>query len=206
MLLRLHGLVPFLDKRERTIVFMDFQDEARNVRDETDLGFPRMTGVQYERKVQEYLRNHLNDIVIHRLRANQPLTEVDLEGLERTLFEVRNGDGETLLSGLLARSEAPSLAYFVRKMVGMDRAAAHAAFSGFLAERSMTPQQIRFVELVIEQLTARGVMEASTLYEPPFSDVHSGGPDELFKGKEQVIDGIFASLRKAHDGLAGEAG
>ena len=43
----------------------------------------------------------------------------------------------------------------------MDRAAAQRAFSGFLSDQSLTPPQIRFVEMVIDQLTARGVMEAS---------------------------------------------
>ena len=33
---------------------------------------PKMTGVQYAKKVQEYLKNHLDHIVIHRLRTNQP--------------------------------------------------------------------------------------------------------------------------------------
>jgi type I restriction enzyme, R subunit len=86
-------------------------------------------------------------------------------------------------------------------MVGMDRSAAQAAFSRFLSDRSLTPQQIRFVEMVIDQLTARGVMEASALYEPPFSGLHAGGPDELFRGKQPVIEGIFESLREAHRGL-----
>jgi len=90
--------------------------------------------------------------------------------------EIGEEDGETLLSGLLARSEAPSLAYFVRTLVGLDRSAAQAAFSEFLNDRSLRPPQIRFVEMVIEQLTARGVMEASALYEPPFSIIHGGGP------------------------------
>ena len=76
-------------------------------------------------------------------------------------MEIGEEDGETLLSGLLARSEAPSLAYFVRTLVGLDRSAAQAAFSEFLNARSLRPPQIRFVEMVIEQLPARGVMEAS---------------------------------------------
>ena len=59
--------------------------------------------------------------------------------------------------------------------------------------------QIRFVELIIEQLTARGVMEASALYEPPFSNLHMGGPDGLFAGKENVIDGIFEALRAVNE-------
>ena len=94
---------------------------------------PKMTGVQYEKKVQEYLKNHLDHIVIRRLRTNQPLTATDLRGLEQTLVEIGEDDGETLLTGLLARSDAPSLAHFVRSMVGMDRAAAQEVFSGFLS-------------------------------------------------------------------------
>ena len=80
------------------------------------------------------------------------------------------------------------------RMVGMDRAAAQAAFSEFLSNRSLSTPQIRFVEMVIDQLTARGIMEASALYEAPFSSLHAGGPDELFADKSSVIDGIFEKL------------
>jgi type I restriction enzyme R subunit len=154
-----------------------------------------MTGAQYAKKVEDYLRNHLDHIVIHRLRANQPLTEVDLKGLEATLTEIGEEDGETLLSGLLAQSGAPSLAHFIRTLVGMDRTAAQAAFSQYLNDRSLTVPQIRFIEMVIDQLTARGVMDAAALYEPPFSNLDAGGPDALFAGKENVIDAVFATLK-----------
>jgi type I restriction enzyme R subunit len=83
----------------------------------------------------------------------------------------------------------------------MDRSAAQSAFSEFLSDRGLTPQQIRFVEMVIDQLTARGVMDASALYEPPFSNLHAGGPDALFAGKEEVIEGIFDKLRAANSAL-----
>jgi len=116
------------------------------------------------------------------------------EGLETALAEIGEGDGQSLLSGMQARSGAPSLAYFVRCLVGLDRSAAQAAFSGFLNDRSLTPAQIRFIEMVIDQLTARGVMEASALYEAPFSNLHAGGPDALFAGKKRVIEGIFDTL------------
>jgi type I restriction enzyme, R subunit len=129
-----------------------------------------------------------------------------LQGLEQTLTEIGEEDGRTLLTGLLDRSGAPSLAWFVRSLVGMDRAAAQAAFSTFLGDRSLTPPQIRFVELVIDQLTARGVMEASALYDPPFSNLHDGGPDALFAGgKERVIEGIFDTLKDVHAGLMARA-
>ena len=204
--LRLRGLVPFLDKTKQNIVYTDFQDQVKGVRD-VELGYmPKMTGVQYEKKVHVFLKNHLDHIVIHRLRTNQPLTATDLLGLERTLAEIGEDDGEELLKGLLTRSEAPSLAHFVRNMVGMDRVAAQRAFSGFLSDQSLTPPQIRFVEMVIDQLTARGVMEASALYEPPFSNLHAGGPEELFGGKENVIEGIFDALKEVQLGLTVKTG
>ena len=199
--LRLRGLVPFLDKKNRTIVYTNFQDEITDVRDESMIKMPKMTGAQYEKKVKDYLSNHKDHLVIHKLRNNLPLTAKDLETLETTLMEIGEEDGEALLSSLLTRTDAPNLAWFVRSMVGLDRQAVQKAFSMYLADNSLTPQQIRFVELVIDQLTARGVMDTSALYEAPFKSLHSGGPEGLFSGKEDVIEGIFQNLESAHSGI-----
>ena len=198
--LRLRGLVPFLDKKQRKFVYTDFQDEVMKVRERT-VHMPKMTGAQYEKKVKKYLRNHLDHLVVHRLRTNQPLTDADLKGLESTLVEIGEEDGEMLFAKLLARSESPSLAHFVRSLVGLDRTAAQAAFSAFLADRSLTPPQIRFIEMVIDQLSARGVIEASALYEPPFTNLHAEGPDALFGSKAEVIEGVFEALREVNSGL-----
>lgn len=195
MRLRLRELTPFLDKKRRPIVYTDFKDEVLGVREEAVFELPKMTGVQYAKKVEAYLKDHLNNIVIHRLRTNKPLTQTDLESLEATLTAIGHDEGEELLKGLLEQHQAPSLPHFIRSLVGMDNEAAKSAFSQYLSDRSLTPSQIRFVELIIEQLTARGVMDASALYEPPFSHLHSGGPDELFAGKDNVIDGIFETLK-----------
>ena len=204
--MRLRGLVPFLDKKTRKVVYTDFQDEITAVREDAAVYLPKMTGAEYEKKVQEYLKNHLDHIVIHRLRTNQPLTTTDLRGLEQTLIEIGEDDGQTLLDHLLTRNEAPSLVHFVRSMVGMDRAAAQEAFSEFLSNRSLTTQQIRFIEMVIDQLTARGVMEPSALYDAPFSSLHAGGPEALFAGKSNVIDGIFEKLKTLRPEILAEAG
>ena len=192
--LRLRGLAPFLDKKSRKVVYTDFQDEIMAVREDAAGYLPKMTGGEYEKKVQEYLKNHLDHIVIHRLRTNQPLTATDLQGLEQALVEIGEDDGEKLLTSLLARNDAPSIMHFVRSMVGMDRAAAQEVFSEFLSNRSLTTPQIRFVEMVIDQLTARGIMEPAALYEAPFSSVHADGPEALFAGNNKVIEGIFKKL------------
>ncbi len=202
---RVRKLAILFDTERRKGVYTDFQDELMGVREVENVLVPSMTGEQYEKKVADYLRNHLDHIVIHRLRTNQPLTATDLEGLEHTLVEIGDGQGESLLSGLLSRSGSPSVAYFVRSLVGMDGSAAREAFAEFLADRSLTAPQIRFVEMVIDQLTARGVMKASALYEAPFIDLHSGGPEALFAGRETVVEGIFETLRNIHSSLDRQA-
>ena len=191
---RLRTLVPFIDKKERTIVYTNFKDEILGVREDDAFEMPKMTSAQYEKKVRDYLRTHQDNIVIHKLRTNKALTETDLQGLETTLIQIGEDEGRTLFSSLLERSEAPSLAHFVRNMIGMDRVAAQEAFARFLQDKSLSPPQIRFVEMIIEQLTARGVMEAGALYEPPFTSLHAGGPDELFAGRDSVIEGLFDAL------------
>jgi type I restriction enzyme R subunit len=178
---------------------------STDVRSEVVIDMPKMTGVQYEKKVRDYLNSHRDHLVIHRLRTNQPLTATDLEGLEKTLAEIGEDEGQTLLSSLIENSDAPSLAWFVKSMVGMERGAAQTAFAEFLNDRSLNAQQIRFVEMVIDQLTARGVMKDSALYEAPFSQLHAGGPDELFVGKEAVVDSLFATLGAVHSGLSSAA-
>ena len=118
-------------------------------------------------------KKHLPDaspvnLVIHRLWSNQ------------TLAEIADDEGTMLLGHLLERSDAPSLPWFFRSLVDMDRAAVHAAFSRLLNDCGLTPKQIRFVGM----LTARGVMLSSALYETPFTNLHAGGPDVLFIGKD----------------------
>lgn len=118
------------------------------------------------------------------------------------LTEIGEDDGQALLSSLLERTEAKSFGWFVRGLVGLDRVAAQAAFADFLADRTLTPPQIRFVEMVVDQLTARGVMEPSALYEAPFASLRGGGPDALFTGRaSNVVEGLFEALVSAHRGL-----
>jgi type I restriction enzyme R subunit len=201
MRLRLRGLVQFLDKKKRVIVYTDFKDEIIGVRDAEGINMPKMTGPQYEKKVREYLRNHEMDIAIHRLRHNEPLTQSDLDGLQAALVQIGADEGDQLLTNLLARNGAPSLPHFVRSLVGLDRKAAQATFSDLLSEHSLTPKQMRFVEMIIDQLTSRGVMSAAALYEPPFSDLDAGGPDSVFAGSIGVIDRLIGALESAHQGL-----
>jgi len=70
MRLRLRELVPLLDKTKRHVVLTDFTDEITGVNEDAIVEIPRMTGVENQRKVEQFLQAHLKNIVIHRLRTN----------------------------------------------------------------------------------------------------------------------------------------
>ena len=57
------------------------------------------------------------------------------------------------------------------------------------------------MELIVERLTAQGVMETDALYEAPFADLHSGGPDGVFADRSRVVSGLFGALRSVHENL-----
>lgn len=198
---RLRGLVQFLDKKKRKIVYTNFEDEIVGTTNEDPINVPKMTGPQYAKKVEAYLKSHCDHIAIQKLRQNEPLTPTDLESLETVLVEIGEGEGEKLLNGLLEQNESQSLTHFVRKLVGMDRATAVNAFSKFLADKSLSPAQNRFIELIIDQLSVQGVIPPEALYEPPFTDLNTGGPDAVFAGMDNLIEDLFSALEQTQQTL-----
>jgi type I restriction enzyme, R subunit len=63
MRLRLRGLLPLLDKQKRKIIYTNFEDEIRGIEEISVVAMPKMTGAQYEKKVKDYLKNHIDDEV-----------------------------------------------------------------------------------------------------------------------------------------------
>ena len=91
-----------------------------------------------------------------------------------------------------AVEEAGSLGLFIRRLVGLDRAAAKEAFGEFLDDKRYTANQIEFVNLVIDELTEHGVIEPRRFYESPFTDVSPHGPDALFESDD--VDRLIAAV------------
>jgi hypothetical protein len=56
---------------------------------------------------------------------------------------------------------------FVRSLVGLERRAAKQAFAQFIAGKTLSANQLEFVN----HLTERGPMDPRLLYESPFTDI-----------------------------------
>ncbi len=74
----------------------------------------------------------------------------------------------------------------------MDRQAAKEALAGFLTGKTLSANQIEFVNLIVNHLTEHGVMDAALLYESPFTDLTLRGPDGLFSSTQ--VDELVAVL------------
>ena len=81
----------------------------------------------------------------------------------------------------------------MRSLVGLDREAAKEALAGFLAGKTLTANQIEFVNLIVDHLTEHGVMSAESLYESPFTDLTPRGPEGLFSTAE--VDELMSVIQ-----------
>src|SRR3990172_6557750 len=81
---RLRLLVKLIEKQQRKPIYTDFEDEIGG---ETAVELPGFASPdsfeRFRAKPRQFLREHENDLVIHKLRMNEPLTATDLQELER---------------------------------------------------------------------------------------------------------------------------
>ena len=174
---RLRELVKLIELKRRPVVYTDFEDdigaatavEVKGVSVGTDMARFRM-------KARHFLRANENHIAVMKLRRNEPLTATDLAELER-LF-VAAGALPTELETVKADG---GLGLFIRSLVGLDREAAVRAFEAFMAGRTLSANQIEFIDMIIEHLTERGAMDPRLLYESPFTDINPMGLGGVFE-------------------------
>ena len=147
----------------------------------------------YRAKAEYYIRKHQDNGAIAKLRGNVPLTSADIEELEKILWsEVGTKQDYEAEYGQKPLGE------LVREIVGMDMAAAKAAFSEFLEGTNLDSRQIYFVNQIVEYIVRNGMMkDLSVLQETPFTD--QGSIVEVFTdlsvwmGIRKVIEQVNAN-------------
>jgi type I restriction enzyme R subunit len=189
---RLRALVKLIEKSKKKVVCTDFIDELGTG---TKIDLPEVANgldmAKFKDKARQFLKAHEDHVALQRLRRGQALTPTDVEELERMLADA-GGTPELIQK---AAEDKLGLGIFIRSLVGMEREAVSQAFSEVIAGTNATPDQIEFIDLIIAELTATGVMDASRLYESPFLDISPQGPEGLFPSAKvdrmvQVLDEI----------------
>ncbi|AWN14241.1 DEAD/DEAH box helicase family protein [Salinisphaera sp. LB1] len=200
---RLRGLIQFIEKKAFNPVYSALDDEIGEGEAVSLDDF--QTGInlaQYRKKVAAFIRANEDHVAIAKLKHNRPLTASDLAELERFVFGADEVESRERFSE--AFGEDQPLTVFIRSLVGLDRAAAQAAFADFINAENLGERQIRFVEMIIEQLRENGTIDPGLLYEPPFTGLHHSGLDGVFPtdAADRVVDivrSVNANARSAQD-------
>ncbi|WP_300006945.1 DEAD/DEAH box helicase family protein [Pseudonocardia sp.] len=197
--LRIRGLMRFVEKGRRNPVYTDFADELGEAV-EIDLPgvVPGTNPERYRAKAAAYFQEHEDHVSLQRLRRNKQLTPDDLTALEEMLLA--SGAGPVDVSWVADQG----LGVFIRSLVGLDHQAATEAFGHYLDGSRFTVHQIRFVNLIIDELTSNGVVEPRRLFESPYTDYAPTGPDALFPDAdvEVIVDILHEVRNRASAGVA----
>jgi type I restriction enzyme R subunit len=128
----------------------------------------------YKAKAEFYIRQHQTEGAIAKLKNNEPLSNADIDSLEKILWS----DIGSRADYRQELGEKP-LGEFVREIVGLDMNAAKTAFAEYLDETNLDSRQIYFVNQIVEYIVHNGMMkDLSVLQESPFTD--NGSVVEVF--------------------------
>jgi type I restriction enzyme R subunit len=188
--------VRFVERTRQNPVYTDFED---TLDDSTTIDLPQVTPAldwqRFRAKAAAYLKKHEDHVAVQRLRRNKQLTPDDLASLEEILLASGAGARVDIA---WAAEKTGGLGLFVRSLVGLDRGAASEAFGRYLDGSEFSVDQVRFVSLIVEELTANGVIEPGRLFESPYTDHAPTGPDFFFPYADvELIVDILRDV-KAH--------
>ena len=183
----LRELLKYLQKETQKIYTTNFDDMI--IKEESNGAMYNTNDLKnYRKKVEYYLKEHQDQIAVHKLRNNKELTKQDLKSLEEIMWHElgTKADYEKEFK------EMP-LTKLVRKIVGLDRNVANEIFSEFLNDKSLNTKQIHFVELIIDYVVKNGFIEdKKILQQEPFRNV--GSIVELFKDNMNCARNIMSKV------------
>ena len=192
---RLREIVVHADKTKRKEIYTTFKDAGGILKEVGNVPYGA-TGVnvpQYKKKVEQFIRAHEDYVAIQKIRWGIPLTAEDLAALEAFFYEAEEVGGQEQFSQVYGQHD--NLATFIRSLVGLDRGKAKERFAAFLDGQTYTADQIRFVNYIIDHLTANGTIDPELLYDQPYTDIHYQGltgvfPDAQARALLRVVQAV----------------
>lgn len=176
----LRDIMKFIPPKKVKIHFTDFEDEVVFREEGRKVDISSSDFEDYRAKVNEYVEAHKNQPAINKLLQNEPISTDDYKELER-IFTKELGTAEDYQSNY---QDTP-FGLLIRKIAKMDRNAAYAAFSTFIAEERPNAEQICFIEQVVDYVVENGyINNVLDLMKAPFDRPYKFSV--IFTREEQI--------------------
>lgn len=199
---RLRALVSFANKSERQVIYTAFKDQALPLREtKPTYDTSGVNSAQYKKKVEKFIRDHEDYVVIQKIHWGIRLNKEDLKALETFFYNAAEIGGQQQFLQIYGKQE--NLAAFIRSLIGLDRGKAKVRFAQFLDGRTYTADQIRFVDYIIDHLAANGTIDPEILYDQPYTDIHSQGLTGLFaQSQASALLGVVREVNLVVEAVA----
>lgn len=185
----LRELLKYLEKEGQIIYYTKFQDMI--IAEEKHGSMYNVNDLKnYRKKVEHYLKEHKDEMVIYKLRNNKKLTKEEIKHLEDIMFNELGSQSDYVKEF----GETP-VTKLVRNIVGLDREAANEAFSEFLNDEHLNTAQIHFIKLIVDYVVKNGLIDNNiVLTEDPFRSV--GNIVELFGENIEVRNRLLGKIKE----------
>ena len=189
----LRDLIKFIESDKQNPVYTDLEDVFGEAREIKGLVKTNADMQDYRLKMEKYIRDNQDHLIIYKLKQNLPITQLELEELERLLFS--DSMVSTREEFIEVYGNDRPLGQFIRRIVGLEKKAVEEAFSQYISNPAYSADQITFINLILDYLARNGYMEKGILMEQPFKDIHDKGLYGVFNPEQadniiHIIDTI----------------
>lgn len=91
------------------------------------------------------------------------------------------------------------LGYLVRSTMGLKQKAAKEVFADFLSKAELLPDQITFLNQIIDYLVKNGTMDPKAMFDTPFTNINDEGLTGLFDQENSDI--VVELVRKVKQNI-----
>lgn len=180
----LRELIKYLPKTTKKAVYTDFSDDI-NIVEHDDRRVEQEEFTDYKKKMNFYLRNHLDNEIINKIRNNEVISPEEINQLQQVLFNDLNSN----VNEFNLNYNNESLVLLVRKTVGLSKEAVDREFAKYINENELNVEQTRFINLIKAYIVKNGVIDKRILNEDPFTSY--GSILQIFDGQINLVQIII---------------